>query len=62
MAIDALTEMNLVEVTSVKSILHQGEAQRDDVNYKYVAAWEYKGADINHEVMHKEDCLRQHRS
>lgn len=34
-----------------------GEAQRDDVNYKYVAAWEYKGADINHEVMHKEDLV-----
>jgi succinate dehydrogenase / fumarate reductase flavoprotein subunit len=34
-----------------------GEAQRDDVNYKYVAAWEYKGANINHEVMHKEDLV-----
>ena len=34
-----------------------GEAERDDVNYKYVAAWEYKGGDINQEVMHKEELV-----
>ncbi len=34
-----------------------GEAKRDDENYKYVAAWEYKGADINQEVMHKEELV-----
>ncbi|WP_176589998.1 fumarate reductase/succinate dehydrogenase flavoprotein subunit [Elizabethkingia argenteiflava] len=34
-----------------------GEAQRDDQNYKYVAAWEYKGADINQEVLHKEELV-----
>ena len=34
-----------------------GEAQRDDVNYKYVAAWEYKGPNINDEVMHKEELV-----
>ena len=34
-----------------------GEAERDDQNYMYVAAWEYKGADINAEVMHKEELV-----
>ena len=34
-----------------------GEAQRDDENYKYVAAWEYKGPDINAEVLHKEELV-----
>ncbi|MDO5510969.1 MAG: fumarate reductase/succinate dehydrogenase flavoprotein subunit [Weeksellaceae bacterium] len=33
----------------------EGEAKRDDENFAYVAAWEYQGADINQEVMHKED-------
>ena len=32
----------------------EGEALRDDENFAYVAAWEYKGADINKEVLHKE--------
>lgn len=32
----------------------EGEALRDDVNFTYVAAWEYKGEDINKEVLHKE--------
>ena len=32
----------------------EGEALRDDENFAYVAAWEYKGADINQEVLHKE--------
>ena len=31
-----------------------GEAQRDDENYAYVAAWEYKGENQD-AVMHKED-------
>lgn len=35
----------------------EGEAERDDVNYKYVAAWEYKGADINQSTVHKEDLV-----
>lgn len=35
----------------------EGEAQRDDEHYKYVAAWEYKGKDINQEVMHKEELI-----
>ena len=35
----------------------EGEAERDDVNYKFVAAWEYKGEDINAEAMHKEDLI-----
>lgn len=34
-----------------------GEAERDDEHYKYVAAWEYQGADINQSVMHKEDLV-----
>lgn len=33
----------------------EGEAMRDDANYTYVAAWEYKGDDINAEVLHKEE-------
>ncbi len=33
----------------------KGEAKRDDVNFKFVAAWEYKGKDINQETMHKEN-------
>ena len=33
----------------------EGEAERDDAHYKYVAAWEYKGPDINQEVLHKEE-------
>ena len=33
----------------------EGEAMRDDENYTYVAAWEYKGDDINAEVLHKEE-------
>lgn len=32
------------------------EAQRDDKNYAYVAAWEYKGKD-NPEVLHKENLV-----
>ena len=31
-----------------------GEAMRDDENYCYVAAWEYKGDNIE-EVLHKEE-------
>ena len=31
----------------------EGEALRDDVNYKYVAAWEYQGDD-NEPILHKE--------
>ena len=34
----------------------EGEALRDDENYKYVAAWEYKG-DPSDAVMHKEDLI-----
>ncbi|ADZ12555.1 fumarate reductase/succinate dehydrogenase flavoprotein subunit [Riemerella anatipestifer] len=34
-----------------------GEAQRDDENYKYAAVWEYKGEDINQEVLHKEELV-----
>lgn len=33
----------------------EGEAMRDDENYTYVAAWKYKGDDINTEVLHKEE-------
>ena len=33
----------------------EGEAMRDDENYTYVAAWEYKGDDIKTEVLHKEE-------
>ena len=32
----------------------EGEALRDDVNYTFVSAWEYKGEDLEPEL-HKED-------
>jgi succinate dehydrogenase / fumarate reductase flavoprotein subunit len=32
----------------------EGEAKRDDANFSYVAAWEYKG-DNQSEVLHKEN-------
>jgi succinate dehydrogenase / fumarate reductase flavoprotein subunit len=32
----------------------EGETLRDDENFKFVGAWEYKGMDINQSVMHKE--------
>ena len=35
----------------------EGEAERDDENYKFVSAWEYQGSDINQEVLHKEDLI-----
>lgn len=35
----------------------EGEAKRDDENYKYTAIWEYKGADINNEELHKEELI-----
>ncbi|MBT8178411.1 MAG: fumarate reductase/succinate dehydrogenase flavoprotein subunit [Eudoraea sp.] len=34
----------------------EGEALRDDKNYRYVAAWEYKG-DPKNSVMHKEELV-----
>jgi len=34
----------------------EGEAQRDDENYAYVAAWEYKGKE-NAEQLHKEELV-----
>ncbi|MDL1912930.1 MAG: fumarate reductase/succinate dehydrogenase flavoprotein subunit [Bergeyella sp.] len=34
-----------------------GEAKRDDENYKYVAAWQYNGPDINKEILHREDLV-----
>lgn len=33
----------------------EGETLRDDVNFKFVGAWEYQGEDINKEVLHKEE-------
>jgi succinate dehydrogenase / fumarate reductase flavoprotein subunit len=33
----------------------EGETLRDDENFKFVGAWEYKGDDINQEVLHKEE-------
>ena len=34
----------------------EGEANRDDVNYAYVAAWEYKAGDVEFNL-HKEDLV-----
>jgi len=33
----------------------EGETLRDDVNFKFAGAWEYKGQDISKSEMHKED-------
>lgn len=33
----------------------EGEAMRNDTDYAYVSAWEYKGDDINREQLHKEE-------
>jgi succinate dehydrogenase / fumarate reductase, flavoprotein subunit len=33
----------------------EGETLRDDENFAYVAAWEYKNADANQSTLHKED-------
>ena len=33
-----------------------GETKRDDKNYMYVAAWEYKGEDVEPEL-HKEPLV-----
>jgi succinate dehydrogenase / fumarate reductase flavoprotein subunit len=38
--------MSLVAVTSVKNTKRQMEKQRDDENFAYVAAWEYKGNQV----------------
>ncbi len=35
----------------------EGEAMRNDEDYTYVAAWEYKGDDINEEILHKENLV-----
>ena len=37
----------------VESQTEEGEAKRDDENFRYVAAWEYKGDNVP-EVLHKE--------
>jgi succinate dehydrogenase / fumarate reductase flavoprotein subunit len=33
----------------------EGETLRDDKNFSFVGAWEYKGNDISQEVLHKEE-------
>jgi succinate dehydrogenase / fumarate reductase, flavoprotein subunit len=33
----------------------EGETLRDDENFAFVGAWEYKGDDINNEELHKEE-------
>ena len=37
----------------IESQTEEGEAKRDDANYMYVAAWEYKGEGVEPEL-HKE--------
>jgi succinate dehydrogenase / fumarate reductase flavoprotein subunit len=37
-----------------ESSTEEGEAKRDDVNFAYVAAWEFKGVDVE-PTLHKED-------
>jgi succinate dehydrogenase / fumarate reductase, flavoprotein subunit len=33
----------------------EGETLRDDENFKFVSAWEYKGSDISQSILHKEE-------
>ncbi len=33
----------------------EGETLRDDENFSFVGAWEYKGEDISKEELHKEE-------
>jgi succinate dehydrogenase / fumarate reductase flavoprotein subunit len=33
----------------------EGETLRDDENFKFVGAWEYKGSDISKAELHKEE-------
>ncbi len=40
----------------LESQTEEGEAKRDDENFAYVAAWEYKGPD-QPEVLHKEELV-----
>jgi succinate dehydrogenase / fumarate reductase flavoprotein subunit len=40
----------------LESQTEEGEALRDDENYAYAAAWEYKG-DNQPEVLHKEELV-----
>jgi succinate dehydrogenase / fumarate reductase flavoprotein subunit len=40
----------------VESQTEEGEAKRDDANYMYVAAWEYKGEGVEPEL-HKEPLV-----
>ena len=48
---------NPVEVTLGKNTkLPEGEALRDDENFKYAAAWEYKG-DPSKAKLHKEELV-----
>jgi succinate dehydrogenase / fumarate reductase flavoprotein subunit len=35
----------------------EGETLRDDENFKFVGAWEYKGDDISKEELHKEELV-----
>ncbi|MEJ6506003.1 MAG: fumarate reductase/succinate dehydrogenase flavoprotein subunit, partial [Crocinitomicaceae bacterium] len=35
----------------------EGETLRDDENFKYVAAWEYKDRDAKNSVLHKEELV-----
>ncbi len=35
----------------------EGEAERDDANFKFVSCWQYNGEDINAEILHKEDLV-----
>ena len=39
-----------------ESSTEEGEAKRDDANYAYVSAWEFKGVD-EEPVLHKEDLV-----
>ena len=39
-----------------ESATEEGEAKRDDENFAYVAAWEYKGVDVE-PVLHKEELV-----
>jgi succinate dehydrogenase / fumarate reductase, flavoprotein subunit len=44
-------EVTLVKNTKMLKVKHL----RDDDNFKFVGAWEYKGSDINQAQLHKEE-------
>ena len=49
-------EKNLLEVTLEKSTKQKKEKQREDKEFQFVSAWEYKG-EPKDAVLHKEELV-----